>query len=149
MHFEEESGGTERFGRECHRGNESSVAAGVSISRSGSLNTMCAVHDDGGNDVVHVGNISEVYHEIVIPEAIASFGEPYVVCPGVSSFFYGVSHVVCAEELCLFDVDRFPGLCGGDEQIGLPTQKGGYLDDVHHLGDFSCLPGFVDVGEQA
>ena len=91
---------------------------------------MCAVHDDGGNDVVHVGNVSEVYHEIVIPEAVASFGEPYVVCSGVSSFFYGVSHVVCAEELCLFDVDRFPGLCGGDEQIGLPTQKGGYLDEL-------------------
>ena len=56
-------------------------------------------------------------------------------------------HVPGREELALLDIDRAPGLRGGDQQVGLAAEKGGNLEHVHRLGDRRALVLAVHVGE--
>ena len=56
-------------------------------------------------------------------------------------------HVAWREELALLDVDRTAGRGRGDEQVGLPREKRGNLQDVRDFGGGCGLRGLVNVGQ--
>ena len=58
-----------------------------------------------------------------------------------------VPHVSRREELALLDVDDASRAGCRDDQIGLPREERGNLQDVGDFGRARGLPGFVDVGQ--
>src|SRR3546814_18289730 len=55
-------------------------------------------------------------------------------------------HVPGRQELTLLDVDRPPGLAGGDEEVGLPAQEGGNLQDRKSVVSGKSVSVRVDLG---
>ena len=80
-----------------------------------------------------------VYHEVVVAEAAAAFGEEDPAVAGVGDFFDGVLHVEGSYELALLHVDGAPGLGGGDQEIGLAAEKCGDLEHVDRFGDWRAI----------
>ena len=56
-------------------------------------------------------------------------------------------HVPGRNELAFFDVDDALAEGGGDDQVGLPAEKRGDLQDVDDLGDAGHVRDLVHVGE--
>ena len=111
------------------------------------LYTVRAVHDDRRNYSQHVADVAEVDYQVVVPEHIAAFCKPNVFCTGIAGFLYGVTHILSAEELGLFDVYRAPGAGCGYQQVGLAAEESRYLQHVGHLACRLSLPTLVDVGK--
>ena len=110
---------------------------------------MCAVHDHRGHYLLHVGDISEVYHKVIVAKAVSSFGEPYLGGARIQRLLHGVAHVLSAQKLCLLDVYDFTCLGGRCQQVGLAAEKSRYLYDVHYFAYRLRLPAFVYVGEDS
>ena len=51
------------------------------------------------------------------------------------------------DELPLLDVHDPAGASGGEQQVGLPAEEGGDLEDVGDLGRGLGLRGLVDIGQ--
>jgi hypothetical protein len=58
-----------------------------------------------------------------------------------------MTHIPWRQELPLLDIDRLAGARGGNEKIGLTAEKGGDLQDVHHLCGRGALVGLMHVGD--
>ena len=149
MHFEKIARCTKSLRRQCHRGHETTVAGGFSITSTRSLNAVGAVHDHRRHDVEHIGNVAEIDHEVVVAEGIAAFREPNLLRAGVASLFDRVAHVATAQKLCFFDVHRASCPRRRHEQIGLTAEERRNLQHIAHFGDGRSLPRLVDVGEDA
>ena len=106
---------------------------------------MGTVHDDRRHDVEHVGDVSEVHHEVVIAHHITTLCQPYLLGPCIAGFLHGIAHVTSTEELCLLDVDDASCLCRSDQQVRLSAEEGRYLYHIAYLSHRFCLPGFVDI----
>ena len=50
------------------------------------------------------------------------------------------------EKLALLHVDRLAGRGGGEQQVGLAAEVGGYLQDIADCGDGCALVALVDIG---
>ena len=149
MHLEEEARGPESLGGQGHGGHKLAVAHGLAVAGRGPLHAVGAVHDDGGHQPEHVGDVAEIDHEIVVSEAVAALGEPHFAGAALACFLYGIHHVAAREELCLLDVDDAARACGGYEQVGLAAEKGRNLEHVAHFAGGLGLPGLVNVGGDA
>ena len=58
-----------------------------------------------------------------------------------------MDHFLGREELALLHVHRPAGGGRGEEEVRLPAQEGGDLEDVAHLRDGGDLRALVDVGQ--
>lgn len=111
---------------------------------------MSSVEDDGGK-LPQGGKRAHVDDEVVVAETGSPFGEGDAVAAALANLLDGMAHVGGSDKLAFLDVDG-PSmlLCCfgcGDEKVGLPAEEGGYLEDVHSLGDTSAVLGGVDIGE--
>ena len=149
MHLEEPAGGSEGLGRKGHGGYEAAVAACLAVGTAGALHAVGTVHDDGGHNLEHVGDVAEIDYEVVVAERVAALGEPDVGGSGLARLLYGVAHVGAAQKLGFLDVDGLARAGGRHEQVGLPAEEGRYLQHIDHLSGGLGLPAFVYVGQQA
>jgi hypothetical protein len=58
-----------------------------------------------------------------------------------------VGHVPGSYKLALLDVDGAAGFSSSDQQVSLPTEESGDLQDVRSLGSDLAMGWLVDVGE--
>src|SRR5262245_27165923 len=89
----------------------------------------------------HVGD------ERIVAEGGAALGHQYVGVAGAGDLGDHVRHVPGRQELALLDVDGAAGGGRGHQEIGLPAQEGGNLQDVHYLRHRCALLRVVHVGE--
>ena len=75
-----------------------------------------------------------VVDQPAVAEERAPFAEQDIAAAGGFELADDVPHVARGEELGLFDVDGPAGAGGRDQQIGLPGEKGGNLQQVADLG---------------
>jgi len=127
-------------------GGKNAIATGRGTGASGALHAVGGVEDDGvalfANPVegTHVGD------EIVVAEGGAAFGEEEIFAAVSLEFFGDITDIPGSEELAFFYVDSAPGLGGGDDEIGLTTEKGGNLQKIDGPGSDGGIAGRVDVG---
>ena len=69
------------------------------------------------------------------------------VVAGRADLLDRVAHLLRGHELALLHVHRPPGPPAGDEQVGLPGEERGDLEDVDDLRRDGRLLGLVDVGQ--
>ena len=105
------------------------------------------IEDDRAADPGHDRQGAHVADQGVVAEGDAPLRRQGVRVAGAADLGDHVRHVAGREELALLDVDRPPGLGGGDQQVRLAAEKGRDLQDVHRFGDRRTLFPFVDVGE--
>ena len=110
---------------------------------------MCAVHDDCGHNLFHVGNVAEVNYQVVVAETVASLCEPYFLGTALQSFLYRIFHISATEELCFLYIYRLTCMGSSHQEIGLSAQKGWYLQYVAHLSCCLCLITLVNIGRDA
>ena len=108
---------------------------------------MGAVHDDIRYNLLHVWDVAEIHHEVVVAEAVATLGEPYLLGTALQSLLHRVAHVSATEELGLLDVDHLACLCRSYQEVGLATKESWYLKHIANLASSFCLITLVDVGE--
>ena len=149
MHLEEPSVGSKGLCSQCHCRHKLSVAARLTSGTARSLHTMRAIHHHRRCNLQHVRYIPEIHNQVVISKHVSSLREPHVLSSRLASLLHGVTHVVAAEELCLFDVHRLSRLGGSHEQVRLSAQERRNLYHIHHLAHRSCLIALVDVGKQS
>jgi hypothetical protein len=108
---------------------------------------------DGVSDVLndrsagaHGDEIAKVDNEVGVAKGGAALAEKDVGVAGVADLFGGVKHRFRPTELTLFDIDDFASLAGGNEEVGLTTEKGRNLKHVDVLGDNGGLIGLVNIG---
>ncbi len=128
-------------------GGELGVAAGLGALAGGLLGAVGDVEDDGDAEGFHDGQGGEIVDQAVVAEEGAALGEDYIFAAGAADFFDRVAHFLRRHELAFFYVDPLTGFGGGDQQIGLPRQKRGDLEDIDDLAGDGGLFGFVDVGQ--
>ena len=145
VRFEEETVCPECLGGQCHRGNVLAVAARLAASRSGTLHAVGAIHHHAVGVLLHEGDVAEVNYKVVVAVDIASLREPHLLCAGFAAFLDGILHVVAREELRLLHVHDAARLRSGHEQVGLPAQESGDLQNVGHLARCGGLAAFVNV----
>ena len=135
MYFKEVAGSSESFSRLCHCWNELAVAYGLAVTCTRALNAMGTVHDDIWHNLLHVRDVSEIYHEIVIAETVAAFCEPNFLGTALQCFFYRIFHISTAQELCLLDVNDFTSLGCRNQKVGLSAEEGWNLENITN---FAC-----------
>ena len=54
---------------------------------------MGAIHNDGGGEAEHLGDIAEINYEVVVAEAVAALSEPHIGGAALTGFLYRVAHV--------------------------------------------------------
>ena len=109
---------------------------------------MRTIHDDAGNNLLHVGNVAEVNGQIVIAIHVATLGQPHFLGSCLKTFFHGILHVRTAKELGFLDVHRLTGFHRSQQKVGLPTKECRNLQYIHHLSCRSGLIALMDVGKQ-
>ena len=145
MNFQEETSGSESLCCLCHHGHIATVATRFAVGSAWLLNAVGAVHDDIIHNLQHLGDVSEVNHQVVVTHHVAALCQPDLFGTSLAGFLYGIAHILSAEKLGLLDVYDTTGLGCCNEQIGLSAQEGWYLQHVAHLSCRLCLPGFVNV----
>jgi len=95
----------------------------------------------------HLRQRSHVNDERVVAEARSALGDEHVGVAAARHFGDDVSHIPRGEKLPLLDLDDPAGPGGGDEQIGLPAQEGGDLQNVDGLRYRGALIDLVDIGD--
>src|SRR6187401_1646874 len=117
------------------------------VTGAGQLQAVRHIEDDGVAEGPQHRKRSRIDDEIVVAERDAALGNDHLVVAAVGDLRDRVFHVFRREELALLDVDGAAGLRRGDDQVGLPRQKRGNLQDVRDPCRRSRLAGVVDVGE--
>ena len=148
MRFKEISLRSECLCRQCHHRHELTVAAGLASCPTGTLHTVGAVHYHSVGILRHYGQVAEVYHQIIVAEAAAALGQPYLTGSCLTAFLHRIAHIIAGEELRLLYIHRLASSCRFHEQVGLPTQEGWNLQHVDDLACRPCLPAFMYVGKQ-
>ncbi len=131
------------FGEE--RGAFGASAGGAGLG-SGLLGGVGDIEADGWAELDHVAESDEVVDESVVAKEGSAFGKHDAGGVGIGEFLNDVGHLVGREELTFFDVDGFVGLGGGDEEVGLPGEEGGDLEQVDAFGGVGGVLGKVDIG---
>ncbi len=148
MGLDEDASHPDRDRRARQHWNEFPLAAGGRPLPARLLHGMRGVEDHrraGGaredRQRAHVGD------EGIVTEGRPTLGHQHVGIAGRGNLGDDVRHVPRRQELSLLDVDDASGRGGGEEEIGLPTQKGGNLQHVHDFSNARALLCLVHVGE--
>src|SRR5205807_6726319 len=125
---------------------ERAIAPGRGALRTGLLHRVGRVEADRC-EPPHHDEPAHVHHQRVIAEGGPPLGEQDLAASPLAQLVYRVLHVFRSEELSFLDVDGASGRRRGQQQIRLPAEERGDLQDVHHLGGRRALGRLVDVGE--
>ena len=104
-------------------------------------------HDRYAARGAEAGEVPHVDHQVAVPEKGASLGDRDLGCPAGAHLVHSPGHPLGGHPLALLHVHGPPGTTRRDEQIGLPAQERGDLQDVRDLGRGRHVAGLVDVGE--
>ena len=110
------------------------IAAGDRAKPPGLLDTMGGVKDHRNAQRLHLGDGPQIVDQSPIAEEGAAFAEEDIPTAGSLEFTDDVLHVSWGEELAFLHVDGASGLGRGHEQVGLPSEKGGDLEQITDLG---------------
>ena len=146
MNLEEPACGAKGFGGHCHLRHVAAVAHGLAVAGRRTLHTVGAVHNHCGDNLLHLGDVAEIHHQIVVAEATAPFGEPSLSRAAIEGFLHRIAHVAAREELGFLDVDRLSRLGRCEQQVGLAAEEGRNLDNIAYLPHRLCLPTLMNVG---
>lgn len=116
---------TKGLGRHSHSRNKAAVARSLAISRTRTLHAVGAVHDYRGTQFEHIGDIAEIYDEVVVAEATSTLGKPHLRSSTLDALLERIAHVAAREKLCLLDIDHLARPCRSHQQVGLSAQKAG------------------------
>ena len=108
---------------------------------------MGRIEDHRIAETAHDGKRTHVDDQIVVAEGRSTLRHDNPVVAGILHLLDGIPHFRRRQELAFLDVHDFAGLCGSDQQVGLPTKKGGNLEHVHHLPGLGRLILCVHVGQ--
>ncbi len=117
------------------------------VAPTGKLKAVRYVEHDGNALRADDRKGPHVHHEVVISEAGAAFGDEHARVACGDNLGDCVLHVVWRKELSFLDVDDATGLGGGHQEIGLPAQERGDLEDIGDIGRRSRLLRLVNVRE--
>src|SRR5262245_21295507 len=112
---------------------------------SGQLEGMGDIEDDRIAEALHNRNRAHIDDQVIISKTRAAFSDNNFAPPTGFELFDDVADLPGCEELPLLDVDRSPALGSSDEQVRLPAEKRGNLDNISHFGDGCDLSSFMDV----
>src|SRR5688572_2711964 len=128
-------------------GGEVALTAGAIARAPGKLDGMGGVENDRAAKALHDRNGAHVGDEIVVAEGGAAFREENHFAARAGSFRDYLTHILRSQELAFLDVDDFARLNCGMNQVSLPAEKGGNLEDIRGAaGDFR-LHFSMDIGE--
>jgi hypothetical protein len=94
---------------------------------------------------LHPWNGAHVTDELPVAKTRATFGQKETLVANLGHLVNYMTHIPWSHELALLDVHDFAGLSSRLEKIGLPSQKGRYLE---HIADFrhrSRLVTFMNI----
>ena len=134
MRFEEKAVGADGDRRAGQRLDHGAIAAGRCAQAAGLLHAMGGVEDHGHAQGLHLRNRAHVVDQPSIAEEAAALAQEDVPATGSLELADDVLHVPGGEELAFLDVYRPAGAGRRHEQIGLPGQKGGDLQEIADLG---------------
>ena len=110
------SGGNRRLGQ-C-RGQLRCAAAGIAQS-AWALGAVGNIEHDWTAQIFHCWDRGHVVDQSVIAEECAAFAEQDLLIAGRADFINAVLHLVRANKLALFDVDRLARVAASDQQSRL------------------------------
>ena len=96
---------------------------------------MCRIEDDRNSDVTHDREPAHVHDEVVVAERCPALREQNFVVARRAHLVDRMDHVLRSDELAFLDVDGPSGAARCNQQVGLPAEERGYLQDVRRLGD--------------
>ena len=97
---------------------------------------------------LHLRNGPHVVHQPAVAEKRAPLAENHILAAGGGELVDHVPHVAGGQELGFFHMHRPAGCGRRHEQIGLPAQERGNLQQIANLGHRSGLMRFVDIGRR-
>jgi hypothetical protein len=131
MHFEKQSVDSRAYCGAGQRNCKTAIASGLSGPAPGVLYAVRRVENDRDAHRSKRYDSREINNEPVIAKECPPFGDP----SALSRFIHSVAHIVGRQKLPFFNIDYFPRFSGGDEKVGLPTQKSGNLQDIGNFGN--------------
>ena len=106
---------------------------------------MRSVQKDGVAQLAHVQQALHIHDQPVIAKSGAALAEDDPLVSARAHLVDNVIHVPRCHELSFFHVHRLSGARGGQDQIRLPTEISGDLQDVANLSDRFTLPRLMYV----
>ena len=121
MDFHKEGVGTcgDRRLSQCRR--QFRVTAAGIAQTAGTLGAVGHIEHDGAIELFHDRNRSHVVDQPVVSKKGAAFAQQDFLIAGRADLVNTVLHLVCADKLALFDVDRFACIAAGEQQVCLAT----------------------------
>ena len=108
---------------------------------------MGGIEDDGIAEGAHDRERAHIDDEIVVAEGGAALRQQDVRVASLQYLVHHVPHILRREELSLLHVDGLAGQRRLIDEIGLPAEERGNLQDVHDLGGGLRLRLGMDVGD--
>ncbi len=135
----------ERAARQHRR--EFTLAARPVAAAAGKLHGMRGVKNHREPKPKQQRYRAHVGHEIVIAEGCAAFRYENSFGAGAFGFFDDLAHFQRRQELALFQVDDPSGRRRRRDQVRLPAQESGDLEDIHDFAGDGGLGFRVDIGQ--
>src|ERR1041384_4941825 len=111
------------------------------------LNRMRGIEDHRVSEFPHDAQRSHVHDQVVVAECRPALGQQDVLIPGRRHFCGLVAHVLRSHELPLLDVYRLSGAAGRPQEVGLPAEERGNLEDVGNFSGCCSLLHGMNIGE--
>ena len=97
------------------------------------LHRVRGVEDHRAARLLEHGDGAHVRHEVVVAEGRAALGDEQLFAAHQFGLLHHAAHLLRREELAFLQVHNFFGGHRRLDQIRLPAEEGGDLQDVHHL----------------
>ena len=146
MRLEEQAVDAQGGGGPGQRLDHRPVAAGGRAQAARLLDAVGGVEDHRRAEGLHLGDGPHVVDQPAVAEERAPLAQQDVAAAARLQFADDVLHVPRRQELALLHVYRPAGRRRGQQQIGLPGEEGGDLQQVADLGHRRRLVRLVDVG---
>ena len=127
--------------------DELRLPAGDRAGAARQLHTVRGIKHYRPPRIAHDLEPAHVHHQVVVAERGSALGDDHLGIARGGHFFRGAVNIVRRHELSLLDVDDAAGATRGQQQIGLPAQEGGYLQNVGDRSRRFGLRRFMDIGE--
>jgi hypothetical protein len=145
MGFEEDAVAAARHRRLRQIRDHAPLTAGSIAQGRWLLYAVGGVKDHRATEFLHHRNGPHVVDELAVAERAAALREQQVAIAGLGHFTDHVFHVPGRHELAFFHVDRSPGARGSEQQIGLPGEKRGNLQEIDDLPRCLRLTTLMDI----
>src|SRR5271165_164990 len=131
----------------CERKRELALPSALSPRGPRELHAVGRVKNGRIPAPAHDRERAHVDDEVLVAEGRAALRLPYLRRPAPLQLCGHVRHLPGGEELALLHVDRATRRRRRQQEVRLPAQESGDLEDVAHLGDGTDLRDLVDIRE--